>query len=163
MVCTGVACTGSKKVTPSQNQSPEVPVLQPGNVIEPETKLNVKSQEEIARDSLLEIHKNELKRTYGGKANSITTYYILAQQNFFNGNYEEALYLVNKASLVSETADVLALKGSIYLGLGSVDNFVLNWRKALELDENLPLPNSPAIIQELQKQGLIDINLERNF
>jgi hypothetical protein len=56
---------------------------------------------------------------------------------------------------VKESADVLALKGSIYLGLGSIENFVEFWRQALEMDENLPIPPSPAIVEELKRQGLI--------
>mgnify|MGYP001334386622 CR=1 FL=1 len=62
-----------------------------------------------------------------------------------------------------ENADILALRGSIFLGLGSVDNFVRDWRKALELDENLPLSYSNYVLRELQNQGLLDDKFRKNF
>ncbi|XWN38644.1 MAG: hypothetical protein ROO71_06770 [Balneola sp.] len=64
--------------------------------------------------------------------------------------------MINRALEVKETAELLALKGSIYLGLGSVESFVTFWRMALEMDENLPIPPSPAIVEELRRQGLIE-------
>lgn len=114
------------------------------------------SLEKIRRDSLTQIYKEELYKDYQTKANRITTLYILSQQKFYNGEYQDALFLINRALEVKETAELLALKGSIYLGLGSVENFVTFWRLALEMDENLPIPPSPAIVQELRRQGLIE-------
>ncbi len=116
-----------------------------------------------ARIKLTEDYKKELDKQYLGKANGITTYYILAQQQFYNAEYEDALYLINKAIAIKETPDVIALKGSIYLGLGSIDLFTQNWKRALEMDKNIPIPNSSVIIKELQNQGLINDKLERNF
>lgn len=118
---------------------------------------------QLRRDSLTQVYKEELYNENQSKANRVTTFYILAQQKFYNGEFEEALFLINQATRVKETADVLALKGSIYLGLGSTENFVAFWKRALELDKNLPLPPSPNIIQELKKQGLINENPDKNF
>tara|TARA_R110002096_G_scaffold39845_5_gene108687 strand:+ start:2173 stop:2550 length:378 start_codon:yes stop_codon:yes gene_type:complete len=116
-----------------------------------------------ARIKLTEDYKKDLEKQYLGKANGITTYYILAQQQFYNAEYEDALYLINKAIAIKETPDIIALKGSIYLGLGSIDLFTQNWKRALEMDKNIPIPNSSVIIKELQNQGLINDKLERNF
>lgn len=112
--------------------------------------------EKARRDSLMRVYKEELHKDYQTKANRITTLYILSQQKFYSGEYQDALFLINRALQVKETADLLALKGSIYLGLGSTENFVAFWRRALEMDENLPIPPSPAIIDELKRQGLIE-------
>lgn len=100
---------------------------------------------------------------YQAQANGISSYYILAQQQFYNGNYEEALYFINQAAKIRENADVLALKGSIYLGLGLKEDFVESWKKALEMDKDIPLPSSPFVVKELQQQGLINENFKRNF
>jgi tetratricopeptide (TPR) repeat protein len=112
--------------------------------------------EKVRRDSLTQVYKEELHKDYQTKANRITTLYILSQQKFYSGEYQDALFLINRALQVKETADLLALKGSIYLGLGSTENFVAFWRRALEMDENLPIPPSPAIVNELKRQGLIE-------
>lgn len=82
---------------------------------------------------------------------------------FFNGEYQNALAYINRAANIRENADVLALKGSIYLGLGSEEDFISNWRRALELDSEVPIPPSPYIVQQLQENGLIDENLQKSF
>jgi tetratricopeptide (TPR) repeat protein len=107
-------------------------------------------------DSLTQVYKQELFNVNQAKANRITTFYLLAQQKFYSGEHSEALFLINQAARVKETADILALKGSIYYGLGSIENFLGFWRRALEMDENVPIPPSPVIISELKKYGLID-------
>ncbi len=112
--------------------------------------------EKARRDSLMQVYKEELHKDYQTKANRITTLYILSQQKFYSGEYQDAMFLINRALQVKETADLLALKGSIYLGLGSIENFVAFWRRALEMDEDLPIPPSPAIVDELKRQGLIE-------
>lgn len=112
--------------------------------------------EKARRDSLMQVYKEELHKDYQTKANRITTLYILSQQKFYSGEYQDAMFLINRALQVKETADLLALKGSIYLGLGSIENFVTFWRRALEMDEDLPIPPSPAIVDELKRQGLIE-------
>ena len=118
---------------------------------------------ESKRDSVMNILKTQLFNEYQTDANRLSSFYILAQQRFFGGEYEEALFLINQAERIKATPDVLALKGSIYLGLGSIDEFVSNWREALSQDANIPIPPSPAVVNELKKQGLLNDNLERNF
>ncbi len=115
------------------------------------------------RNALVEVYKDELNEIYRADANGIISYYILAQQRFYNGDYQNALIYANRAANIKENADILALKGSIYLGLGLNENFVANWRQALELDPDVPLPISPYIIQQLQLNGLIDANLKKAF
>jgi tetratricopeptide (TPR) repeat protein len=120
-------------------------------------------EEEKRRAELQELYREELRKTYQAKANGVTTYYILAQQQFHQAQYQNALYLINKALAIKETPDVLALKGSIFLALGSKEKFTENWRKALEMDANIPIPTLPFITRELQNQGLVDANFKRNF
>ena len=126
-----------------------------------ESKTDPEVEKRIAE--LEELYREELRKTYQAKANGVTTYYILAQQQFHQAQYQNALYLINKALAIKETPDVYALKGSIFLGLGSKEKFTENWRKALEMDENIPIPILPFITQELQNQGLVDANFKRNF
>lgn len=102
-------------------------------------------------------------KTHQIQANRITSLYISAQQKFYNSEFQEALVLINRAANIKQTADILALKGSIYLGLGSLENFITFWKQALSLDKNVPIPPSPAIVAELKRQGLINDNFERNF
>ncbi|MEQ9308775.1 MAG: hypothetical protein RLN90_04920 [Balneolaceae bacterium] len=128
-----------------------------------ETNQTVLDSTQIRREALLEVYKDELSEIYQTEANSILTYYIYAQQRFYSGDYQNALTYINMASNIKENADVLALKGSIYLGLGLTDNFVANWRQALELDPEVPIPPSPYIIQQLQQNGLIDQNMKKSF
>lgn len=119
-------------------------------------------KEEAHRDSLEQLYKNELYKTHQIQANRITSLYISAQQKFYNNEFQEALAIINIAASIKQTADILALKGSIYLGLGSIENFVTYWKQALDLDKNLPIPLSPIIVAELKKQGLIDEFPDRN-
>jgi tetratricopeptide (TPR) repeat protein len=150
----------------SCGSSKDMPVNEPVNADQnEETLAQTDSSETISpdidlekqrRDSLTQVYKDELYKDYQTKANRITTLYILAQQKFYSAEYQDALFLINRALQVKETADLLALKGSIYLGLGSVENFVAFWRRALEMDANLPIPPSPAIVEELKRQGLIE-------
>ncbi len=123
------------------------------------------AEEEAQRllDALTDLYKDEIYSNYQAQANTLTNYYILAQQNFFAGDYENALFLINRAALIKESADVLALRGSIYLGLGYINEFVNHWRRALEMDPEVPIPQSPYIIQQLQNNGLIDERLRKAF
>ncbi|HAH50314.1 MAG TPA: hypothetical protein DF712_10700 [Balneola sp.] len=148
-------CSGTKELItnePTQVMQEEIPssTIDSSETLTPKFEL-----EQKVRDSLTQVYKDEIYRENQIKANRITTLYILAQEKFYSGEYQDALFLINRALRVKETADVLALKGSIYLGLGSIENFVAFWRQALEMDENLPIPPSPAIVEELKRQGLI--------
>lgn len=121
------------------------------------------SADAALRSALIELYKDEIYSRYQAQANTLTNYYILAQQHFYTGDFENALFLINRAALIKENADVLALRGSIYLGLGYINEFVTHWRRALEMDENVPIPSSAYIIQQLQNNGLIDENLKKSF
>ncbi len=100
----------------------------------------------------------ELSERYQGRANGITTFYSSAQRLFYMGKFQSALYHINKAAEIKETADILALRGSIYLGLGDIEKFTEQWRLALEMDNEVPIPNIPYLIQQLKKEGLIGEN-----
>ena len=121
------------------------------------------SPEEKRREQLTELYKEELSDQYQADANGLINFYILAQQRFFTGDYQNALILINRAAAIKENADVLALKGSIYLGLGQTENFVANWRQALELDAEVPIPPLPYVVQQLRLNGLLDENLQKAF
>lgn len=113
---------------------------------------------EQRREQMKQAYKEELEERYQGRANRITTYYNNAQRLFFMQNYQAALYHINKAAEIHETSDILALRGSIYLALGSKQRFAENWRMALEMDENVPVPNVGFVINELKALGLINQN-----
>lgn len=91
----------------------------------------------------------------GGDYNHITYYYVQAQQLLYAGYFAEALHAVNKAASFKEAPDIYALRGSIYLALGNRTEFVNNWKKALEMDENTPIPPAAFILENLRKEGLI--------
>ncbi len=154
------ACSATKELPK------EVAPVEPAQTEVAENTTEVAEQAKKAeerRAKMEELYKEELRKEYQAKANGLTTYYILAQQQYFKSQYKNAFYLINKAAKVKETSDVLALKGNIYLALGSTERFAENWRKALEMDDDFILPTSFALIQELRKQGLIDANFKRNF
>lgn len=112
------------------------------------------------QEELEQLYIEELEERYQGRANSITTYYNNAQRFFYMRNYQAALYHINKAAEIHETSDILALRGSIYLALGSKQKFTENWRMALEMDKEVPIPNLDFIINELKAQGLINQNYQ---
>ena len=113
--------------------------------------------------ALKKKYRQQLREDYQAKANELTTFYILAQRRYYNGNYETALAIVNKALRLQETADLLALKGSIYLGLNDIDKFEKHWRRALTMDKDVPLPLTDGVVEQLKDRGLLNENLERNF
>ncbi len=119
--------------------------------------------EEQRREQLTELYKEELTDQYQAEANGLINFYILAQQRFYAGDYQNALVLINRAAAIKENADVLALKGNIYLGLGQDENFLASWRQALELDPEIPIPNLPYVVQQLQLNGLLDENFQKAF
>jgi tetratricopeptide (TPR) repeat protein len=155
------ACSATKEVTepayPTESTQTEENTAQTAAVAEQDQK------EAERRARLEELYQDELRKEYKAKANTLTTYYILAQQQYFKGQFKNAFYLINKAAKVKETSDVLALKGNIYLALSSKEKFAENWRKALEMDDDIILPTSTAILRELRNQGLINANFKRNF
>lgn len=126
------------------------------------TESNQPSEEDIAsqerREEMEEQYRRELRERYQGQANGVTTYYVSAQRLFYMGRYQSALYHINKAAEIKETADILALRGSIFLGLGDMDRFAEQWRMALEMDEEVPIPNVPYLISQLKAEGLISQN-----
>lgn len=117
---------------------------------------SVKSIEQIQSE-------NKLRETYRSHANELTNFYIYAQHLFYNSDFEEALFWIEQAEKVQINADVLALKGNIYLGLGNFDEFENYWRRALEIDENVPVPPIPTIVRELKNRGLLDEDQKKNF
>lgn len=157
-----ISCKSSDQLSQpeSQEQTPSTEEVTPASETPVQTQ---EDSAQIRREALTEVYKDELNEVYQTDANGIITYYILAQQRLYSGDYQNALVYINRAASIKENADILALKGSIYLGLGLIDNFVANWRQALELDSDVPIPPSPYIVQQLQQNGLIDENLRKSF
>lgn len=132
--------------------------------VDGESQLSPEDSARLARDEkLTEIYEEELRNTYKAKANRLANFYILAQQRFYVADYNNALTYINRALDIQENAYCLALRGSIHLGLGMRESFIADWRKALQMDENVPIPQSDYIIGALQSYGLIDDNLNKNF
>ena len=159
-----INCRSSAEVVETSVE--DVPELTEEQIIaqaQADSIAEAQAKEEELRNSLIELYKDEIYSRYQAQANTLTNYYILAQQHFFSGDFENALFLVNRAALIKENADVLALRGSIYLGLGYINEFVNQWRRALEMDPEVPIPSSTYIIQQLQNNGLIDENLKKAF
>jgi hypothetical protein len=70
-----------------------------------------------------------------------------AQDAFFKKEYEAALEAVNRSLLTLETADALALKGSIYYVMKNIPKAKTYWAKAVKLDPEIvvpEIPNDPA-------------------
>lgn len=156
-----MSCTSTKEASPIEQETPPIVETEEPEVVEESD--NIPTEEELRRGKLTEIYKTELNEKYNADANSLATFYIQAQQKFYTGEYQSALFFIDRAVEIKETADILALKGSIYLGLGSREAFVENWRKALTLDANVPIPPSPIIIRFLKETGLVNENLQKNF
>lgn len=160
-----MSCTSSREVaTPSEELAGQQNTdTVSNNVTNQPVSQDTLSPEQKRREQLTELYKEELSDQYQAEANGLINFYILAQQRFFSGDYQNALILINRAAAIKENADVLALKGSIYLGLGQTENFVANWRQALELDSDVPIPPLPYVVQQLQLNGLLDQNLRKAF
>lgn len=94
---------------------------------------------------------------YKDLSNTVTNYFVLAQQYYYAAEFKTALYFINKAAefRFDETADILALKGSIYLELDEYDLFISNWKKALQIDPDTPITLSPKVERLLKEEGLI--------
>lgn len=103
----------------------------------------------------LSVAERSMENRFQREANDLTHLYITAQQLFYNGYSEQALILIQQANGIRDNADIRALKGSIYLSLGNREKFEENWKKAFELDTEVPIPSVPIIERELQNLGLI--------
>lgn len=148
-------------MNPAQNDEEQISEVQ--NESQEAAPEDTLTAEEQRREELKELYKEELTDQYQAEANGLINYYIFAQQRFYAGDYQNALVLINRAAAIRENADILALKGSIYLGLGQNENFLASWRQALELDPEIPIPNLPYVVQQLQLNGLLDENFQKAF
>lgn len=154
------ACSSTNQV----QQSGEQQATEADSTALPQTQAETDEDREEERvKALKEKYREQLRDDYQAQANEITTFYLLAQRRFYNGDYRNALSIVNKALKIRENADLYALKGSIYLGLNNIEQFKKNWRTALKMDKQVPLPLTDFVIEQLKEHGLLNENLERNF
>lgn len=154
-----VGCGSSEELTELEDQQIETPAEMVDEEVDDNETTNVDSSGTELTDieeRKLKAAENELKLKFQQEANNITHLYVTAQQLFYNGNSEQALTLIQQADDIRDNADVKALKGSIYLSLGYRVKFEQNWKRALELDKDVPIPPIPYIKQELKNLGLID-------
>ncbi|MDZ4204370.1 MAG: hypothetical protein U1C46_06090, partial [Bacteroidales bacterium] len=70
-------------------------------------------------------------------------------------DYEKAIQQIDLALEIIENADLLALKGSIYLAKGSIPEAKTFWEKALKLDKEVPLSHLPGLKKWLVEVGLL--------
>ena len=155
-----IACSSSEQIQQQDQQTAAADTTQQ-NQPQPANDDNAKDEQQI--EALKEKYREQLREDYQTKANEITTFYILAQRRYYNGDYKSALSIVNKALEIRENADLHGLKGSIYLELNNVDKFEEHWRQALTMDADVPLPLTNRVIEKLKERGLLNENLERNF
>jgi len=66
-----------------------------------------------------------------------------AQDAFFKKEYDAALEAVNRSLLTLETADALALKGSIYYVMKNIPKAKMYWAQAVKLDPEIVVPEIP--------------------
>ena len=170
-----ISCSSSSKISKSEQQLPEetvddvqdetVPQIQEENTTEaqPDPAAEAKKKEDDLKNSIIEYQRDQMYATFQNEANTLSNYYIAAQQGLYSGDFENALIQINRAAEIRESADILALRGSIYLGLQNTTEFVNQWRKALEMDPEVPIPPVAYIIQQLQLYRLIDQNLKKAF
>lgn len=153
----GCGSTEELTVTGAYEQEPAPPV-QAVEASEASEEPHAEAEDTVVIETA-EPQKNVhggLKLQFERMANNVTHLYITAQQLFYGGYSEQALIMIRQANEVRENADIRALKGSIYLSLGNREKFEENWKKAMELDKNVPIPSIPIIQQELQNLGLLD-------
>ena len=158
-----MGCSSSANVASTAQNTDEQQISEVQNEVQEAAAEDTLTAEEQRIEELKELYKEELTEQYQAEANGLINFYILAQQRFYAGDYQNALVLINRASAIKENADVLALKGNIYLGLGQEENFLASWRQALELDPEIPIPNLPYVVQQLQLNGLLDENFQKAF
>ncbi len=164
LIFLSLGCTSSKELSATVNP-PQKELTETADTLSAaeEKARQQKKAEEKLKAELEEKYKQLLYNRHQSRANGLTTYYILAQQQFYARQYNNAMYLIEKAASFKETPDVMALRGNIYLALGQKDKFAQEWRKALELDPDIPIPSLPFITNELKNQGLINDSYNRNF
>lgn len=150
-------CNSSEPLQQEQQQTVDQPPA-PTPDTAPPKQTEAKQDDQII--TLKKKYRQQLIDEYNTEANKIITFYLQAQRRFYEQEYEDALDFINKALNIREIADAYALKGSIYLGLGDTENFRKNWQQALQMDQNIPLPRSDYIIEELQNNGLLNENFE---
>lgn len=158
IILTITGCSSSVVVTESQETQPETSTESLNKEVPEEhiEELNSEAADQSEIDRQNEVAERELEMRFQQEANNLTHLYISAQQLFYNGNSEQALIFIQQANDIRDNADIRAFKGSIYLSLGNREKFEENWRKALELDKNVPVPSTPSVQRELQNLGLIE-------
>ncbi|MDI6402826.1 hypothetical protein QLX67_12535 [Balneolaceae bacterium ANBcel3] len=101
-----------------------------------EAKINRMRRDQIIAETEAE-HKE--------RTNQALAYYSRAQEAFFSGNHRQALHLLHFGLQETESADLLALKGSVYHILGEDETAVKYWNRAVEKDEEVVCDMYPGI------------------
>ena len=104
-----------------------------------------------APDQLME----GLTAEYSKKANLVINHYVRAQQSFYHEKHLLALQEINSALDLIENADLLALKGAIYYGMGQYEEAASTFTRAFSLDKSLPLPRVAGLYGWLTDNNLM--------
>lgn len=114
---------------------------------------NEKNQIADTIEELISINER-LKLENAEKANQISNYYLIAQRAMYKKEYQKALENIDLALAIHKNADLLALKGSIFFSMGSIERAKTIFTEALKMDENLPVPLLAGLNEWLIKEGL---------
>ncbi len=88
--------------------------------------------EEERRKEIEEMEADFFERT-----NYALSQYVKAQSSFYAGQFTQALRQVRLGLEQKETADLYALKGSIYHAQDQTARAADNWRKAVDMDSSV--------------------------
>lgn len=103
----------------------------PGELDEPE---ETNAEEEQREEQMRSVEESEA--AYLDRTNKALTYLVLAQLALEDNMPNLALYEINRSLYFLETADALALKGSIYYVLGNLSEARSFWRSAYSMNPN---------------------------
>jgi predicted negative regulator of RcsB-dependent stress response len=83
--------------------------------------------------------------------NKVISEIRIAQERFYKKEYESALEHINKSIAMHGTAEGYAVRGSVLFMLDRTDEARESWKKALQLNPDMPGLND--MIQMLDKGG----------
>ena len=107
------------------------------------------------KDSVI-VQDSSLISTKALDIQSLLSSFRKAQDQFYLGEYRNALQEIDKTLEIQETADAYALKGTIFFMLENTTAAKANWNKAVIMDPNIPVPSIPeleSLIENIKEEG----------
>lgn len=117
--------------------------------------MNLSGMTPMDKDSI-SVQDSSLIRTRAVDIQSLLSSFRKAQDQFYLGEYRNALDEIDKTLLIQETADAYALKGTIFFMLQNTTAAKANWNKAVQMDPNIPVPSIPeleTLIEDIREEG----------